>query len=132
LTQQPAIEVAVPAAIGFVPLLRKAAATSCPPKLASRMGDVRLAVSEACNLLLRRHAPATRLVLGVTTEDERISLRIHTDAAMGDVPPSGHDDSWSWRLLVSVSDLVRFRATSEGPTIELGFFASRPDGVRQA
>jgi hypothetical protein len=123
--QRPAIEVAVPAGAGFVPLLRKAAATACPLRLASRVGDVRLAVSEACTILLQMHAPATRFVLGVTPEDDRILLEIHTDAAAGDVPPSGLDESWSWRLLVSVSDLVRFRATPEGPMIELEFFASR-------
>ena len=41
--QRHAIEVAVPAGPGFVSLLRKAAATACPPALASRAEDIRLA-----------------------------------------------------------------------------------------
>jgi hypothetical protein len=122
--RRPAIEVTVPAAIGFVPLLRKAAATSCPPILGPRADDVRLGVTEACTLLLQLHAPATHFVMGVTPGDDRIWLSIRSDAAVSDIPPPGLDDSWSWRLLVSVADRATFRSTGSGPVIEMDFFAS--------
>jgi hypothetical protein len=126
LIPEPAIEVSVPAAAGFVPLLRKAAASSCPPRLASRVDDVRLAVSEACTLLLQLHAPATSLVLGVTVEDDRMTLFIRSDAAASDVPPSGLEESWSWRLLVTTADQVTFRPSPQGPSVELTFVAVKP------
>jgi hypothetical protein len=122
----PAIEVRVPAAVEFVPLLRKAAASNCPPQLTSRLDEVRLAVSEACTLLLQLHAPATRFVLGVSIDEDRLALEIRTDAAAADVPPPGLDESWSWRLLVSTADRASFRASAEGPIIELAFLAPEP------
>jgi hypothetical protein len=118
---RPAIEVTVPAAIGFVPLLRRAAASGCPPNLATRVDDVRLGVTEACNLLLQLHAPATRFVLGVTSEDAGLSLQIRSDAAIGDVPPPGLEESWSWTLLKAVADRATFRASGAGPVVELEF-----------
>jgi hypothetical protein len=126
LIPEPAIEVSVPAAAGFVPLLRKAAVSSCPPRLASRVDDVRLAVSEACTLLLQLHAPATSLVLGVTVEDDRMTLLIRSDTAASDVPPSGLEESWSWRLLLSTADQVTFRSSLRGPSVELTFVAVDP------
>jgi len=124
VTGAPAVEVTVPAAPAFVPLLRKAAASTCPPSLVPRIDDVRLAVSEACTLLLQLHAPASRFVLGVTSGEEELAVVLRTDAAEADVPPSGLDESWSWKLLRSTVDRATFRSTVDGPTIEMRFTAA--------
>jgi len=124
MTQAPAVEVTVPAAPAFVPLLRKAAASTCPTALASRVDDVRLAVSEACTLLLQLHAPATRFVLGVTAGEDDLTVVLRTDAAEADVPPSGLDESWSWKLLRSTADRTSYGSTVDGPTIEMRFTAA--------
>jgi serine/threonine-protein kinase RsbW len=119
------VELAVPAATEYVGLVRTVAAG-----MATRLDldldhveDMRLAVSEACAVVLPWAAPGARLQLRLTVEPRDILVEVAaatTDVAS--VPP----DSFAWTVLRALADAAASEVVDDRLTVRLSF--RRRDG----
>ncbi|MCG8917281.1 ATP-binding protein [Actinokineospora sp. PR83] len=124
-----AVEVKVFADAEQVPLLRSFAAD-----IAMRLDfdldaieDLRMAVDEACSLLVRAAVPGSALACGFEPGEQVITVRVGVDAA-GPTPPSA--DAMGWQILTTLAQGVTERVEPAGGghrvTIEL---TSGPAGI---
>ena len=123
------VEVRVFADAEQVPLLRSFAAD-----IAMRMDfdldaieDLRMAVDEACSLLVRSAAPGSALACEFEPGEQTITVRVGVDAT-GDTPPSA--DAMGWQILTTlahgVSEHVESADGGHRVSIEL---TSGPAGI---
>lgn len=100
----------VPAEPGFVPTLVSLSAglaTRCRLNLDS-VEDFRLAIDEACTLLLPYATPGSTLRSSFDLNDHAISAEVTVSALGADTPPQ---DGYGWALLQALtSDARLFRA----------------------
>ncbi|OLR94177.1 ATP-binding protein [Actinokineospora bangkokensis] len=116
------VEVKVFADAEQVPLVRSFAAD-----VAMRMDfdldaieDLRMAVDEACSLLVRAAAPGVTLACAFEPGDQRLGVRASVESA-SDEPPSA--DAMGWQILTALAADVDERVESTGAghrlTVEL-------------
>lgn len=127
-SQVDTVELAVPAETAYVGLVRTVAAG-----MATRLDldldhveDVRLAVSEACAVVLPAEHPGARLVLRVQVQPDLLVLEVDTDARSSAPAP----DSFAWRVLEALADAAESRVSEAGVAIRLEF--SRVDTSAEA
>lgn len=108
----------VPARSEFVPVLRGMVA-SVGARLDvpyEQIDELRMAVDEACALLLRL-SPGETLWLRVQPSDASVTAEVGSDAPVSDWPPPAIEESWPWRVIAGLSDEARFTVSDSGPSI---------------
>lgn len=101
----------VPAEAEFVGILRRVAASvaAVADQPIDAIDDVRMAVDEACSLLLGvTTGPPARIEMRVRHLSDFLEVAISVDAGAGRWPPDPARDSLSSRLLAALADGVRF------------------------
>jgi serine/threonine-protein kinase RsbW len=108
----------VPASSEFVPVLRGlVASVGARADLPyEHIDELRMAVDEACALLLRL-APGDSLWLRLETSDGTVSAEVGSAGATPAWPPADAERSWPWRVIAGLSDEARFDASDSGPSI---------------
>lgn len=81
--------------------------------------DLRLAVDEACALLLKMAATPHHFEIVVRSTADSMDLTISVDASVDPWPPVGSEDSLAWHLLSALSDEARFTGSGKAPAIQL-------------
>ena len=114
-----AVLVTVPASPGFVHVLRTVVAS-----VAARLDlaidgveEMRIAIDEAASLLLHLPVPATRLRAEITADPAGLTIRLSSDAAVAEWPPSGTEETWPWRVISGLCDEAGFDASTTGPQV---------------
>jgi serine/threonine-protein kinase RsbW len=115
------ITVSVPARPDFVHVLRSAVSSVAAyhPVTYDRVDDLRIAVTEACALLLSHRPQARVLQLRISRKDDRLEIVASTDAAAGDWPPAGGKDGLTWKILERLADEVAYGVSDGGPTLRI-------------
>jgi serine/threonine-protein kinase RsbW len=115
---QPDAEVRLPADSAYVAVLRMATAG-----IAARLDftlddieDLRMAVGEACTMLLDRARPGGRLIARFYLGEGRIEVRVSADA-VHPTPPDAH--SFAWQVLTTTASDVSAEAGDDLLTITL-------------
>lgn len=116
------VEIHIPADPEYVPLLR-AACGHLAPRLGctlAEIADLRLAVDEACGLLLRNcitlSREAGRDCLAATFVVDEHALRV-TVGMHADAFAMPHDDEFGWTILTALVDGFTWRV--EGATVQV-------------
>ncbi len=128
------VRLAVPATTAYVGVAR-----SLTAGIATRLDldldhveDLRLAVSEACGVLLPDAAPGAMLDLVVHVTDAGLAIEMST-VTSGDPAPPG-PDSFAWTVLSALTDGVVADRTDGRTSIRLDFATGAdpvvPDGAR--
>ncbi len=120
---QPDAEVRLPAESAYVAVLRMAAAG-----IAARLDftlddveDLRMAVSEACSMVLAEARDDGTLAASFYLADSRIEVHVWTDAA----EPTGPDrDSFAWQVLTTTASDVSSDVAPDRLTIRLAVASS--------
>ncbi len=120
---QPDAEVRLPAESAYVAVLRMAAAG-----IAARLDftlddveDLRMAVSEACSMVLAEARDDGMLVATFYLREARIEVHVSTDAQ----DPTGPDqDSFAWQVLTTTASDVTSDAAPDRLTIRLAVSSS--------
>jgi serine/threonine-protein kinase RsbW len=118
VTDLGSIHGSVPARSEFVPVLRGMVA-SVGARLDlpyEQIDELRMAVDEACALLLRVSRAET-LWLRLQPSGESLTAEVGCDTAISDWPPPAVEESWPWRVIAGLSDEARFERTDRGPSI---------------
>lgn len=109
------VEVKVPADSSYVALLRTTTAT-----LAARadftldeIDDLRIAVDEACALLLPNAEPAATLVCRFTVADNSLDIAVTTETRTATKPDP---TSFAWMVLTALAGEVDVRSGSDHET----------------
>lgn len=109
----------VPADGAYLGVLRTAAAG-----LAARLHftldeieDLRIAVDEACAMLIGLSAPATALQCRFAVTDERLAVELAVPAAPGGALPA--TSSINWRVLAALTSTAQAEVADEIATISL-------------
>lgn len=117
------VTLSVPAATGYVSLVRSVAAG-----LAARLDldldhveDLRLAVSEACAVLLPLSADSGRIEVTLRVQDGGVAVDLQTATAASSVLA---DDSFAWTVLEALADEVASTVTDGVASIRLRFGAA--------
>jgi serine/threonine-protein kinase RsbW len=108
----------VPARSEYVPVLRGMVA-SVGSRLDvpyEQIDELRMAVDEACALLLRL-SPGETLWLRLQPTDASVTAEVGIDAPVSDWPPPAIEESWPWRVIDGLSDEARFDVSDNGPSI---------------
>jgi serine/threonine-protein kinase RsbW len=108
----------VPARSEYVPVLRGMVA-SVGSRLDvpyEQIDELRMAVDEACALLLRLSRGET-LWLRLQPSDASVTAEVGSDAPVSDWPPPAIEESWPWRVIDGLSDEARFNVSDSGPSI---------------
>jgi serine/threonine-protein kinase RsbW len=108
----------VPARSEFVPVLRGMVA-SVGARLDlpyEQIDELRMAVDEACALLLRVSGAET-LWLRLQPSGESLTAEVGCDTTISDWPPPAVKESWPWRVIAGLSDEARFDGTERGSSI---------------
>jgi serine/threonine-protein kinase RsbW len=108
----------VPARSEYVPVLRGMVA-SVGSRLDvpyEQIDELRMAVDEACALLLRL-SPGETLWLRLQPSDASVTAEVGSDAPVSDWPPPAIEESWPWRVIDGLSDEARFNVSDSGPSI---------------
>lgn len=108
----------VPARSEFVPVLRGMVA-SVGARLDlpyEQIDELRMAVDEACALLLRLSRGET-LWLRLQPSGESLTAEVGCDTAITTSPSPAVEESWPWRVIAGLSDEARFDLTDRGPSI---------------
>jgi serine/threonine-protein kinase RsbW len=115
---QPDAEVRLPAESAYVSVLRMATAA-----LAARLDftlddieDLRMAVGEACAMLLDRARPGGQLIARFRLGDDRIDVTVSADAVAPTLPDT---TSFAWQVLTTTASDVRAHASDDLLTITL-------------
>lgn len=114
----------VPATTAFVALLRTIAAS-----VATRLDmdldhveDIRLAVSEACAVLLPVAEPGSVLTMDVQVQQDGLGATLSVaTAAAADAPGAPGEDSFAWTVLRALADEASTEAGDGVVSIRLGF-----------
>lgn len=80
--------------------------------------DVRMAVDEACSLLVRAAVPDSSLFCSFDLLDDTLRVRVHVDAK-SPMPPSA--DRMSWQILTALASSVteNVEATGDGHRVSI-------------
>jgi serine/threonine-protein kinase RsbW len=115
---QPDAEVRLPADSAYVAVLRMATAG-----IAARLDftlddieDLRMAVGEACTMLLDRARPGGQLIARYYLGDDRVEVRVSVDAVRPTLPDT---DSFAWQVLTTTASDVSAEAGDDLLTITL-------------
>jgi len=115
---QPDAEVRLPADSAYVAVLRMTTAA-----IAARLDftlddieDLRMAVGEACAMLLDRSRPGGQLIARFGLGSGRIDVQISTDAVSPTLPDP---DSFAWQVLTTAATDVHAEAGDDVLTIAL-------------
>lgn len=81
-----------------------------------QIDELRMAVDEACALLLRL-SPGETLWLRLQPADASLTAEVGSDAPVSDWPPPAVEESWPWRVIAGLSDEARFDTSDRGPSI---------------
>ena len=109
----------VPARSEFVPVLRgMVASVGARVDLPyEQIDELRMAVDEACALLLRLSPGDTLWLRLQPSEDDSMTAEVGSDAPVSDWPPPAIEESWPWRVIAGLSDEARFEVSDRGPSI---------------
>ncbi|MCW2787260.1 MAG: rsbW [Marmoricola sp.] len=115
---QPDAEVRLPAESAYVAVLRMAAAG-----IAARLDytlddveDLRMAVSEACSMVLAQASPGGTMSASFFLAPDRMEVRVSADA---DNPASPDEDGFGWQVLSTTASAV---SAAVGPdTVMISF-----------
>lgn len=120
---QPDAEIRLPAETAYVAVLRMAAAG-----LAARLDftlddieDLKMAVSEACAIVLAGATPGGSLRASFFLSDQQIEMDVTADA-IGASPPD--EDSFGWQVLTTSAARASGTASASGVTIRLAVMSS--------
>jgi serine/threonine-protein kinase RsbW len=115
----PVISISIPARAEYVHVLRSVIASIAALRNFSYddIDDLRIAVDEACAHLLAVRAPARSLRLRVAPSDSAIEVIASTDAAAGEWPQPGSDQTLTWQVLSALAEETSFERAEEGPAI---------------
>ncbi len=114
----PDAEIRLPAETAYVAVLRMAA-SGIAARLDFTLDDVedlRMAVSEACAMVLTDATPGGSLTARFFLDQGRIGVQIAADAAD---PTAPDPDSFAWQVLTTTADAVTATATAGQVTISL-------------
>lgn len=109
-----AVELRVPAETAAVALARTAVASVCARLdfTLERLEDTRLAVDEACSLLVAEAVPGTAMLLALDPrEDGGLDIVVSTRTRSGRPPASG---SFAWTVMTTLVDDVTARVDADG------------------
>lgn len=81
-----------------------------------QIDELRMAVDEACALLLRL-SPGETLWLRLQPSNVSVTAEVGSDAPVSDWPPPAIEESWPWRVIDGLSDEARFNVSDSGPSI---------------
>ena len=73
--------------------------------------DLRMAVDEACSLLVRAAAPESRLHCSFEPRPQALLVRVAVDAASGEAPSA---DPLAWQILTALADDLAERIDDDG------------------
>ena len=120
---QPDAEVRLPAETAYVAVLRMAAAG-----IAARLDftlddvdDLKMAVGEACAMVLATATPEGSLYADFFLDDDSIEVRVSADAVSPDPPDPG---SFAWQVLATTATAVSADASADRVTISLTISSS--------
>lgn len=120
----PDAEVRLPAETAYVAVLRMSAAG-----IAARLDftledieDLKMAVSEACALVLTDATPGGSLTAQFFLSAQQIEVRVTADA-ISPTPPD--PDSFGWQVLSTAASAASASATPDGVTIRLAVTSGR-------
>lgn len=101
---RPAVEISLPASAEYLPLLRTAAATlgASVDFVIDDIEDLRIAVDEACSILLGRAIPGTSLTCRYYVHDSSVTVVARAHVLDPQPPPSG----FAWTVLTSLTTAV--------------------------
>lgn len=107
-TVLPAVEIAVPASAEYLPVLRSAAATLAAgiDFIIDDIEDLRIAVDEACSILLARAIPGTSLCCRFFVADESVTVESRAHVLDPRPPPRS---GFAWTVLTSLTSSVDLR-----------------------
>ena len=113
LTMSEVITLSVPAEAGYLTVIRTAAAA-----VAGRLGatvddieDLRIAVNEACSVLLTQADPGSELSCRFEVAEGRLGFRVAAASVQGEVPEPG---SFAWMVLESLTGEVVVGTDTDG------------------
>lgn len=119
----PDAEVRLPAETAYVAVLRLAAAG-----IAARLDftlddieDLKMAVSEACALVLAGATPGGDLRASFFLSDQQIEMHVTADAIDASPPDQ---DTFAWQVLATSTARASATATAEGVTIRITVMSS--------
>jgi len=119
----PDAEVRLPAETAYVAVLRLAAAG-----IAARLDftlddieDLKMAVSEACALVLAGATPGGDLHASFFLSDHQIEMQVTADAIDASPPDQ---ESFGWQVLTTSTARASATATAEGVTIRIAVMSS--------
>jgi len=113
---QPDAEVRLPAETAYVAVLRMAA-SGIAARLDFTLDDVedlKMAVSEACAMVLAAATPGGSLYAAFFLGEDRIEVRVSADALNADPPDPG---SFTWQVLAATAAEVSAEASHDRVTI---------------
>lgn len=104
----PAVEIAVPASGEYLPVLRSTAATLAAGLdfVIDDIEDLRIAVDEACSILLVRAIPGTSLRCRFFVDDESVTVESRAHVLDPQPPPRS---GFAWTVLTSLTSSVDLR-----------------------
>lgn len=120
---RPDAEVRLPAETAYVAVLRMAA-SGIAARLDFTLDDVddlKMAVSEACAMVLAGATPGGSLYADFFLGEGQIEVRVSADALDADPPDPG---SFAWQVLATTASAVAAEATAERVTVSLTITSS--------
>ena len=104
----PAVEIAVPASGEYLPVLRSTAATLAAgiDFVIDDIEDLRIAVDEACSILLARAIPGTSLRCRFFVDDGSVTVESRAHVLDPQPPPRS---GFAWTVLTSLTSSVDLR-----------------------
>ncbi len=115
------VVVSVPARAENVHVIRAVTASvaSRVPISFDGIEDLKLAVDEASARLLAVGASANTLQLRIEAFDDRLEATASVDVVVGSWPPPGIEDTFSWRVMSALVDVVTLDVDAGFPTIRM-------------
>lgn len=122
------VSLTLPAQTSYVSLARTLAATMAARAdvTIDRLEDIRLAVDEACSLVLNDADPTGTLTCAFALDGDALLIEVSAPTRTGATPPT---DGFSWMVLSALVDEVDARSDDTTVTIALRT-ASVRDGAR--
>jgi serine/threonine-protein kinase RsbW len=119
-----AIVVSVPARAEHVAVLRTVVATTAAGLsfTIDDIQDLRLAIDEACALLLSAPGAST-ITVRTSADDGSLSVLASTDGRTDAWPPAEPEKHLTWQVLSALADDAAFDSSNGGPAVR---FSKRP------